>query len=119
TDETKPRLLGKLEAILGLVLHLGERISGREEVCIDVVAAERCKSEVAYLVRSLESATQQITARPNMLRPRHNKISEGHVRSGLKALQSALFDQCTPEPTEAKPALVVAKAQSGDHPKHT
>ena len=39
-DETKPSLLGKLEAILGFTLHLSERISRGEKVRVQVVAAE-------------------------------------------------------------------------------
>ena len=57
-DQTKPRLLRKLEAILGLTLDLRERISCGEKVPVQVVAAVRRKSEVADLVRSLERPAQ-------------------------------------------------------------
>jgi hypothetical protein len=49
-DQTKPSLLRKLEAILGFMLHLGERISRGEKVRVQVFAAVRRKSEVADLV---------------------------------------------------------------------
>jgi hypothetical protein len=69
-DETKPRFLSKLEAILGFTLHLSKRISRREKVRVQDGAAVRRKSEIADLVRSLKRPTQQITASPDMFRPR-------------------------------------------------
>ena len=71
-DVTEPGLLGKLEATLGFPLHLNQRISSRQKVRVQVVAAVSRKSEVAGLVRGLESATQQITASPEMFRPWHD-----------------------------------------------
>ena len=49
-DETEPRLLRKRETMLGFTLHLSERISRREKVRVQVVAAIRRKSEVTDLV---------------------------------------------------------------------
>jgi len=42
-DVTEPGLLGKLEAILGFTLHLNQRISSRQKVRVQVVAAVRRK----------------------------------------------------------------------------
>ena len=56
-DDTKPSLLGKLEAILGFTMDLRERISRSEKVCVQGVAAVRRNYEIADLVRGLESAT--------------------------------------------------------------
>src|ERR1700751_3218011 len=61
-DQTKPSLLRKLEAIFGFMLHLRERISRGEKVCVLVFAALRRKSEVADLVRSLKPPAYQVTA---------------------------------------------------------
>ena len=91
-DQTKPSLLSKLEAILGFTLHLHERISRRQKVRVQVGAAVRRKSEIADLVRDLESPAYQVTASPNMFRPWHDLTSEQHIRPGLEPLQSALFD---------------------------
>src|SRR6516165_311271 len=90
-DQTKPSLLSKLEAILGFTLHLHERISRRQKVRVQVGAAVRRKSEIADLVRDLESPAYQVTASPNMFRPA--------------------------EATESKSGLVVAKVRSGDQAK--
>src|SRR5262245_57198648 len=48
-----------------------------------------------------------------MSRPWQDDISEGHIGSSLKTLQSAFFDEVIAEPTEAKPVLVVAEARPG------
>ena len=68
TDETEPRLLREREAMLGFALHFGERIARREKIRDQAGAAVRRKREVAALIRDLERATQQITARLDMSR---------------------------------------------------
>src|SRR3981189_2823168 len=78
-DETEPRTLRELEAMLGLTLRVDERISGREKVRVQVVAAIRRKSEVTDVVRGIEGATHQVAADPDVPRPRHDDISERHV----------------------------------------
>src|SRR5580704_12080263 len=55
-NDAEPRLLGKLEAILGFPLHLNERIARREQVCVQVVAAISRKGEVTDFVRGIEGA---------------------------------------------------------------
>src|SRR5258708_20856619 len=60
-DETKPCLLRKLEAILGFTLHLSDRISRRQEIRVQVLAAVRTESQVTFLVRGLKRATEQLT----------------------------------------------------------
>ena len=82
--ETKPRLLRKLEAILSFTLHLGERVSRREKVGIQVVAAIAGIDEVTHFVRSIKGATYQITATPDMSRPGNDEVSETHIRAGLR-----------------------------------
>ena len=109
----KPSLLGKLEAILGFTLHLSERISCRQKIRDQVVAAICRKSKVADLVRGIERAAHQITAGPDMFRPWHDEIPETHIGPGLKAFQSTFFDQFIAEPAESKSILVVAEVRSG------
>src|SRR5882724_1373028 len=116
-DETEPSLLRKLEAILGFTLHLNERISRREKVRVQVVAAISRKGEVADFVRGIESATHQIAASLDMSCPWHDDISERHIGTGLEARQSAFFDQFIAEPTKSKAVLVVAETRSGDDAK--
>ena len=70
-DETEPRPSREFEPVLGLALHLGERIAAREKVREQVVAAKRRIGEVAGLLRDFEGATQRAAARPDMPRPWH------------------------------------------------
>ena len=107
----------KRETMLGFALRLSERISRREKVRDQVVAAVGRKSEVADPVRGIERATHQIAARPDMSRPRHDEIAEVHIGPGLEALQSTLLDQLIAELAEAKSGLIVAEVRSGDHAK--
>src|ERR1700752_3935748 len=113
-DQSEPSLLRELEAILGFTLHLGERISRREKVRVQVVAAIRREGEVTDFVRGVEGATHQIAASPDMFRPWHDDISERHIGTGLEARQSAFVDQFTAEPAESESGFVVAEARSGD-----
>src|SRR5262245_13241257 len=112
-DETEPSLSGKLETILGFALGLIERISHRQQVRVQYVAAVRREIEVADLVPNLERATHQIAARADMFRPWHDETCEAHISRGLEPLQSA-FDQFIAQPAESKALLVIAEARSGD-----
>ena len=116
-DEAEPRLLCKLETLLGFTLRFCQRISRCEKIRVQIVAAVRGKREVAGLVRDIERATYQITARPNVPRPWHDEIAERHVCSGLITMQSTLFDQLIPEPAELETTLIVVEVRSGDHAK--
>src|SRR5438093_8003984 len=100
-SEAKPRLLRKLESILGLTLHLHERISCRQKVHVQVHAAVCREREVADFVRGLEPATYQITTSPDMFRPRHYVTSEHHISLGLEPLQAAFFNHFIAELTES------------------
>src|SRR5262252_6516787 len=113
-DKPEPRLLPKRESILGFVLHVNEGISRRQKDRVQARAAIRRKSEVAGLVRRLEPATQQITARLDMFCPRHDLISEADIGPGLEPLQPAFFDQIIAELAEAKCDLVITEMRSGD-----
>src|SRR5262245_59221819 len=116
-DEAEPNLVCKLETILGFTLHLNELISRREKVRDQVVAAVSCIGQVTDLVRGIEGAAHQIAAGLDMARPGRDVISKDHIGSGLKALQSALFDQVIAEPTELRASLIVAETRSGYHSK--
>ena len=94
-----------------------QRISRRQKVRVQVVAAVRRKSEVADLVRGIERPTHQVTASPDMFRPWHDVTSKAHIGPGLETLQAAFFDQFIAKPTESKSGLVVAEVRSGYHAK--
>jgi hypothetical protein len=112
-DETKPHFPRKIQAVLGFALHLNERIARCEKVPVQRPTTIRRKSEVAGLVRGLESTAQQIYANPNMFRPWHDEISEAHMGSDLEAIEPALFDKVIAEATETKSGLVAAEVRSG------
>src|SRR5262249_29742185 len=101
----------------GLTLHLRERISRRETVRDQVIAAVCRKGKVTDPVGSIEGATYQIAASLDMSRPWQDDISERHIGSSLKTLQSAFFDQVISKPAESSSSLVVAEARSGDDRK--
>ena len=116
-DVTNPGLLRKLEAVLGFMLHLRERIARREKVRIQVDAAVRRKGEVTNLVCRLKRATHQVAASPDMFRPGHHVNCEEHTGPGQETLQAAFFDQFIAEAAETKSGLVVAEMRSGYHAK--
>ena len=70
-----------------------------------------------HLACSIECAMQKIPARPDRLRPWHYAIPEGQIGRGLKAPQSALFDQFIAKLREPIAGLVVAEMRSGEHAK--
>src|SRR5260370_35628590 len=80
-DVTNPGLLRKLEAILGLALHLHERIARREKVRIQVDAAVRRKGRVTDLVGRLKRATHQVAPSPDMFRPGPRVTCDIHTGS--------------------------------------
>src|SRR5262249_18450179 len=95
-------------------LHVDERITRREKVHDQAVAAIARAREVADGMRDLEGATDQIAAGSHMLGPRHDDIAEHHIRARFEALQPTLFYQVAAEPTEPKAGIVVAKTRSGN-----
>ncbi len=117
-DEAKPRFQCKVEAILGMALHVYERIPRREKVSSQAVATVRGESEDTCLIRNLESAMQQITAGSKGLRPRHDAVRKGQIGSGQKARQPAAFDQVAANPAQSIPIRVVAKLHTGYHAKY-
>src|SRR5215471_20946351 len=96
--ETKPGLLGKREAFLGLALHVDERITRREKVRDQVVTAIGPEREVADGMRDIEGTTHQIAAGAHMFRPRHDELAENHIYASFEALQPTVFHQVVAEP---------------------
>src|SRR5262249_47726954 len=116
-DETEPGLLRKLEAILSFTLHLDERISRRQKVRVQVVAAVRRTTEVADLVRGLKRLMYQASTSLHMFGPWHDVTSKSQRGSGLESLHPAFFDQFIAEATELKSGLVVAEVWASYHAK--
>src|SRR5215469_899830 len=108
--EAEPRLLRKLEAMLAFTLRLSQRVSRGQKICVQMIKAVRRKSEVTDFVRSLERASDQSTAGPDMFCPWHNHTCEAHVGPALEALQFTLLDQFIAQLTETKAGLVVAES---------
>src|SRR6201746_1169620 len=86
----EPSFPDEFKPVLGLSLHLAQRIAGCEKIRDEVVAAVCRKGEVAGFVCDIEGATHQGPAGLNGLRPRHDNSREGHVNAGLVAMQFAL-----------------------------
>src|SRR4029077_17063023 len=116
-NETKPRLPREVEPMLGFALRIVERISGCEKIRVQVVATISRKGEVADFFCGVEGATPQIPPGLDVPRPGHDKIPEGHVGTGLVAMQSPLLRQIVAEPAESGSGPVVAKVRSENHNK--
>src|SRR5262245_21530447 len=112
-DETEPNLLRKLETVLGFTLHLRELIPSREKVRDQVVTAISRKGKITDLVRGIEGATYQIATGLAMSRPWDDDISEPHISSSLKTIQSAFLDQIITELIAADSGRIVTEARSG------
>ena len=109
-DDTEPRPARELEPGFGLVLHLGERIAAREQVRDEVVLAKDRIGEIAGLLRRVEGAPHERTARPDMPRPSIYLVEE-QIDAGLEAVHSTLLHQVKPELAKAIRRLVVAEAR--------
>ena len=117
-DQAEPRLLREREATLGFRCT-SERIARRKKIRVQIVAAVRCKREIANLVRRFERAAHQITASSDMFRPGHDEDCEDQVGPRLEALQPTSLDKVVAELAKSKSGLVVAEKRSGDQPSKT
>ncbi len=114
-NQTKARFAREFASVLGFSLHVAERLSRREQIRVQIVAAIRRKSEVAHLACGVESAPHHIPSGLDVLRPGQHKISKGHVGTRLVAMQPALFHQIKRKPTEAESGLIVCEVRPENH----
>src|SRR5262249_7658174 len=112
--ETQAGFLGKLEALLGFLLYVSERITRREKVRNQAVAPICSEREVPHFFREIEGATHEIAASSHMMVPWQDVYAERHIGAGLEALQPPLCNEVAAELPEPNTCLVVAKAPSGD-----
>src|SRR5579872_5207271 len=82
-----------------------------------MVATIARKGEVPDFVCGIKGSANQIAANPDMPSPRQNDISEGHVGSSLKTLESTSFNEIIAKLTETERRLIIAEAWSGDDRK--
>ena len=99
--------------ILGFPLHFVKRISRREEICDQIVAAIGRKGEVA------RSCSRRRNARRTNSRPVRMCLVQGvtkfpkvNVHASLEAIQSPLFHQIEAQLAETESGPVVAKVLS-------
>jgi hypothetical protein len=114
-NEPKPRFTGEFEPVLGLSLHLAQRIAACEKIRVQVVAAISRKGEITGSICGIEGATHQASAGLDVPCPRHDEISEGHVGTGLVAMQTALLHQIVAKSAKLEFGLVVAKVRPKNH----
>jgi hypothetical protein len=105
--------LCRIQAPLGVALHVEESITGGEEVRIQVDARVRQAHEITSRGSSVDGAAEKISARPQMFGPR-NTNPESMIGAGLKPRQRPFFDQVESELAEPSPCLVVGKALPGN-----
>jgi hypothetical protein len=110
-NETEPRLAREVEPVLGLALHLGERITAGEELRDQAVAAKGRVGEVSGLLRRVEGVPRGRAVRPGMPYRGIREVSESQVDPGLQAVHPRLFHQVQPELAEAETRLIVAEIQ--------
>jgi hypothetical protein len=75
----KPVLRAKRQPALGLELNVAERVTCREQVRDEVVAAECSECNVAVEFRYVASTPEQILALSQVLGPRHAPVGECDV----------------------------------------
>ena len=88
--------LGKLQALLGFVLHVGKRIADRQKPVIQVEARICRKREIADAIGGVKRPTVQISLGSQMFGPGDDENNEIQVCPGLESLQPTPFDQVVP-----------------------
>ena len=117
-QQREMRLLGELQAVLGLTLCLGKRIAAARRFDIQAGATESREGEVADCRARSRRRDERIAGMPEMLGPCQNEVSEGQIGPRLEAGQSTLFHQIDAEIAESKPRLIVAETRAGDRTEH-
>src|SRR5262245_27128417 len=77
-DETKPDVRRELETRLRFTLHLGQRVSRREQIGVQDVAAVCGIREISDPVRGVEMATLELSPCLDVFRPGNDKSSKIH-----------------------------------------
>ena len=108
----------KVEAGLGLLMHLREGGTTREKLREDVVAADPGIGEVADLLRGFESIPREGAARASMPHRRFREIAKGQIDPGLQAVHSRLLDKVQPELAKADTRLVIPEVKP-EHVPHS
>ena len=90
-DGPETGFLGKLQALLGFVLHVGKRIADRQEPVIQIEARIRRKREIADAIGGIKRATEQISLGSQMFGPRDDENNEIQICPGLESLEPAPF----------------------------
>src|SRR5260370_38825000 len=90
-DDTEWDVIRELETSLSLTLHVGQRISGRKDICNQMIAAICCKSEVADPVRCVEGAPHELSSCLDVSLPWHDAIPKTQLGASLIAVQSTLL----------------------------
>src|SRR5262249_22236902 len=101
--------------VLGLSLHLNERISRRQHVGDQLAPTECRDGKVADLMGRRRCAAQQIAAGLHMFCPGLDK-AEDLISRGLEPLESVSFAQLIAKPGKAIPGLRIAEGRTGEHP---
>ena len=92
-DGPETGFLGKLQALLGFVLHVGKRIADRQKPVIQIEARIRRKREIADAIGGIKRSTVQVPLGAQMFGPRDDENNEIQVCPGLESLKPAPFDQ--------------------------
>ena len=114
-DDTERDVCRELEARLSFALHVGQRVSRRQKICVQVVAAICRESEVADPVRGVEGAPHELSSCLDVFAPWNDHIPKNQIGAGLIAMQSTLFHQIAAELAEPESSLIVSEMKPGQH----
>src|SRR5260221_11514336 len=110
-DDTEWDVIRELETSLSLTLHLGQRISGRKNICNQMIAAICCKSEVADPVRCVEGAPHELSSCLDVSLPWHDAIPKTQIGASLIAVQPTLLHQIVAYLAKAESCLIVSETR--------
>src|SRR5271157_3583077 len=117
-DGTEMGPARKVEAGLGLLMHLREGGAAREKLREDIVAADPGISEIADLLCGFESIPREWATRASMPHRGFREIAEGQIDPGLQAVHSRLLDKVQPELAKAESRLVIPEVKP-EHVPHS
>src|SRR3954454_15625479 len=92
-DPEEPRVLGELKPAFGFTLHVPQRISRGEKICVKKVVAICRKGKITDPVRGVESAPNERASGVDVSRPWHDAESKTQIDASLIAMQSVLLHQ--------------------------
>src|SRR5215470_4475368 len=113
-DHTESDTSRELETSLSFTLHLGQRVSSREKICVQVVAAECGIDEITDPAGGVETASLELSPCLDVSRPWRDKSPKIHIGAGLIAMQSTVLHQVVTKLAKPESGPIVSETRSSD-----